>query len=248
MFPLRDNVPRVHVPIALYLLLVLNFAAFIFEQTLDIDTRNLVFYLLGVVPARYFAPQWAEAAGFPVGGVVPFFSYMFLHAGWLHVILNMWSMWIFADNVEDVMGPVRFLAFYVLCGLTALAVHMAFNLYSTAPVLGASGAIAGVMGAYLVLYPHAKVLTLVPIFIFPWFIELPALFFLGVWFLVQFTSGLVEGLAVPGAEPIAWWAHAGGFVAGIALLPLFRRRDRCYYCYNRANKTYEMVRNADAVR
>ena len=154
---------------------------------------------------------------------------MYLHGGFFHFLANMWTMWIFADNIEDVMGPIRFLVFYTFCGLAALGVHMFFNPHSPVPVVGASGAIAGVMGAYFLLYPHSKVLTLIPIFIFPLIVEVPAVVFLGIWFLVQFTSG-VSSLSAQAGQGIAWWAHAGGFVAGMALLWLFRQKDRCKHC------------------
>ena len=147
---------------------------------------------------------------------------LFLHGGWLHIIGNMWFLYIFGDNVEDRFGHGKYLLFYLLCGLAGSLAHLIANAGSTAPTIGASGAIAGVMGAYFILYPHAKVLTLVPIFIFLTMIDVPAPLFLGIWFLLQFLQGLVPST---GAETggVAWWAHIGGFAAGLALAFLLRR-------------------------
>lgn len=228
MFPLYDSVPRVHTPWTVYLLIVANATVFGLLLTLSPAEMQAVFHLYGVVPARFSHPDLALHAGYPAFGLHTFVTYMFLHGGWMHWILNMWMLWIFADNIEDVMGPLRFLAFYLCCGLAALGVHYVANINSVAPVVGASGAIAGVMGAYFLLYPHAKVAVVIPIFFFPLIINVPAVLFLGVWFASQFFSGVLS-LGGPGGG-IAWWAHAGGFVAGMLLLPLFRKKGRCYYC------------------
>jgi membrane associated rhomboid family serine protease len=206
-----------------------NAVLFLYTLSLTPQAQKVFMYIVGVVPARFTHPEWAQQVGFPSGGLFSYFTYMYLHGGFIHFIVNMWTMWIFGDNIEDVMGPFRFLVFYTFCGLGALGVHMLFNPQSTAPVIGASGAIAGVMGAYFLLYPHSKVLTLIPIFIFPLIVEVPAVVYLGIWFLLQFTSG-VSAVASESGQGIAWWAHAGGFVAGMALLWLFRQKDRCKYC------------------
>jgi hypothetical protein len=148
---------------------------------------------------------------------------MFLHGGWMHLIGNMWFMWIFGDNVEDRMGHGGFLVFYLLCGIAASVANMALMPHSHMPTIGASGAIAGVLGAYFLLYPGARILTLIPIFIFIRFVELPAFVFLGFWFVMQFFSGAA---AITGGNTsnVAFWAHVGGFVAGMVLLGLFARR------------------------
>jgi len=229
MIPLKDDIPRVHTPVAVILVILANLGMHFFLSGQPPYVQEVLYRLLGVVPARYAFPDWAAFVGFPAMGAVPFFSYMFLHSGWLHVILNMWMLWIFADNIEDVMGPVRFMVFYLLCGLSALALHMVFNLTESSPIIGASGAVAGVMGAYVMLYPRGKVLTFIPIIIIPYIVRLPAWLFLGIWFLSQIFSGLFERLGAPVAG-IAWWAHVGGFLAGMALVRLFMRRERCYYC------------------
>jgi len=150
---------------------------------------------------------------------------MFLHGGWLHLLGNMWSLWIFGDNVEDRLGHLRYLLFYLLCGVAAACLHVLLNFGSRLPAVGASGAIAGVMGAYFVLYPRARILTLIPLLlIFP-VIEIPAYVFLGAWFFIQFANAFFEFFS--GAKAlagIAWWAHVGGFVAGIVLLRLLGGR------------------------
>jgi membrane associated rhomboid family serine protease len=230
VIPLRDSIPRVHTPWATWAIIACNALAFSWTLSLGPQAREVLFHLLGVVPLRFSEPALAAQVGFPPHGQYAFLTYMFLHGGWLHFLANMWTLWIFADNIEDVMGPLRFLCFYVCSGLAALGVHYVFEMHSPVPVVGASGAIAGVMGAYFLLYPHARVTTLVPLFFIPLIFDLPAVIFLGFWFLSQFFSG-VAGLVAPGqGGGIAWWAHAGGFVAGAVLLPLFRRPGRCRFC------------------
>ena len=142
-------------------------------------------YLYGLVPARYLNPEWAAQVGFP-HSYWPFLTMMFLHGGWIHIIGNMWFLGIFGDNVEDRMGPIRFVGFYLLCGIAAGFVHIITNPQSTVPALGASGAIAGVMAAYVVLYPRARILAVFPIVIYPLFFEVPAVLYIGVWFLLPF--------------------------------------------------------------
>ena len=165
-------------------------------------------------------------------------TYMFLHGGWLHYLLNMWVLWIFSDNVEEALGSGRFVIFYVLCGVLAVAAHILFNWRSTVPVIGASGAIAGVMGAYFRLFPKARVVTLIPIFIFPWIVELPAIVFLGIWFLMQLLSGVAGTLTEGGAATVAFWAHAGGFVAGLFLVR-WMLPPGCQYCFDPRNRRYD---------
>ncbi len=233
MFPLRDNTPTVHTPVMVTVIVVINAAVFLLGQFLTPQGQAYVFHVFGLVPLRITDGAWALARGYPPGILMPLFSHMFLHSSWMHLIGNMWTLWIFGDNIEDVMGPFRFLLFYICCGFCALFVHLLFNFSSPVPVVGASGAIAGVMGAYLILYPHATVVTLIPIFIFPWFVNIPAVLFLGVWFLLQFFNGA----AVSGGGGVAWWAHVGGFVAGIFLLKVFEDTKRCRECYLSGKKT-----------
>lgn len=238
MIPLRDNVPRVSKPVAVSFIIFLNVVAFLYSKMLGPREFFQLVHFFGVVPARFFEPDWATWAGYPQTLGWPFLTYMFLHSGWIHIILNMWMLWIFGDNIEDVTGPGRFVVFYLLCGLAAVGLHMFFEQEAAIPVVGASGAVAGVMGAYIVLYPHGRVVTLIPIIIFPLILSFPSYVFLGVWFLAQIVSGVASH--VREASEIAWWAHVGGFVAGIGLIHFFKRPDQCRYCYNPATKDYDL--------
>jgi membrane associated rhomboid family serine protease len=223
MFPIRDTNPSRHVPFATWGLIAVNIYFFFRELALPPKAAEKMMYLFGLVPARFTDPAWALSAGFPIHTYWPFLTTMFLHGGWLHIIGNMWFLWIFGDNVEDRMGPVRFLAYYLLCGLAAGFVHVITNQASRVPAVGASGAIAGVMAAYLVLFPKARILAVFPLLFWPIFFELPAYLFLGFWFLMQFFSGtlaITTGREVTG---IAWWAHVGGFVTGLSTFWIFLR-------------------------
>ena len=153
---------------------------------------------------------------------------MFLHGGWMHIIGNMWTLWIFGDNVEDRMGPLRFVCFYLLCGLAAGLVHWFTNPDSTLPTVGASGAIAGVLGAYFFLFPYARVIVLIPVLFLPFFFELPALVYLGFWALSQVLSGTLSLVGPREVGGVAWWAHVGGFMAGIVLHFFFVQRGDAY--------------------
>ncbi len=228
MIPVRDTIRARNPPIATWLLILANGVIFLFELMLPPPALEQFFHLFGIVPARFAHPAWAAWVGFPIDDYWPFLTSMFLHGGWMHIIGNMWTLWIFGDNVEDRMGPVRFVIFYLLAGLAAGVVHLLTNPDSTLPTVGASGAIAGVMGAYLFLFPHSRVIVLLPVFFFPLFFELPAVTYLGFWALSQMFSGALS-LAEPGdVGGVAWWAHVGGFVTGIALQFAFVRRGRAY--------------------
>jgi membrane associated rhomboid family serine protease len=221
VIPVRDTVPSRRVPVVTWSLIAVNTLVFLFELSLSPDELEALFYLFGVVPARYSHPEWALAVGFPLDDYWPFVTSLFLHGGWLHLIANMWTLWIFGDNVEDRMGPARFLAFYLLAGIAAGVTHWLFNADSTVPTVGASGAIAGVLGAYFLLFPHARVIALFPVLFFPFFFELPAVVYLLLWFLTQIFSGTLTSLSAGDVGGVAWWAHAGGFVAGAALRWVF---------------------------
>jgi membrane associated rhomboid family serine protease len=228
MIPIQDTIRSRNPPLAVYALIGLNVLVFAFELTLPHGDLDQLFYILGIVPARYTHPQWAEQVGFPIDNYWPFLTSMFLHGGWAHIIGNMWTLWIFGDNIEDRMGPLRFTLFYLICGLIAAVVHWFTNPHSTIPTVGASGAIAGVLGAYLVLYPRARIVVLIPIFFYPLFFEVPAVTYLLFWALSQLYSGALA-LAGPGeVGGVAWWAHVGGFTAGLLLHPLFVRPRRAF--------------------
>lgn len=222
MIPLRDTIPSRSFPLMTLALIVVNVLVFLYELRLGPAlARFLLVY--GFVPDVYFHLSQVEPWNLPVR-FVPMFSSMFLHGGWLHLIGNMWTLWIFGDNVEDRLGRGRYLLGYLVCGLAAAYVHYLTGPRSGIPVVGASGAIAGVMGGYFVLFPRARIVTLLPIFFFIQIVTVPAVVFLALWFLAQLLNGMVASAATFGGG-VAWWAHVGGFVAGAAMiLPLRRRR------------------------
>jgi membrane associated rhomboid family serine protease len=238
VIPLRDNIPRERTPLVTWTIIALNALLFFYELSLPDRVLDAFFHLYGVVPARFTNPSFAAMAGFPEGGLESLVTYMFLHGGWLHFLLNMWVFWVFADNVEDVLGHAGFLAFYVVCGLAALGTHMLFHPSSTVPVIGASGAVAGVMGAYFRLFPHARVVTLIPIVFIPFITELPATAFLGIWFFIQLFSGLFDSLDAVKTGSVAFFAHVGGFVAGYVIMRVVGTR-RCRYCWRPDEGRYE---------
>lgn len=230
MIPLRDTIPSRRIPFVTWSLIGINAVIFLIELGLDDRVLTGLFYLFGIVPARYTHPGWARWVGLPVDDYWPFLTSMFIHGGWGHIIGNMWTLWIFGDNVEDRMGGVRFILFYLTTGIIAGISHWLANPHSTVPTVGASGAIAGVLGAYLVLFPYSTVITMVPVLFWPFFVEIPAVVYLFVWFVSQLFSGTLAWFGPQNSGGIAWWAHAGGFVAGLVLHPLFlppaRRRPR----------------------
>ncbi len=221
MFPIRDTIPSRHRPVGVWILILANALVFLVELGLSDPGLERVFHVFGIVPRRFTDTAWAQTAGFPAHGYAPFLTHMFLHAGWLHFLGNVWTLWIFGDNVEDRMGTVRFLIFYMVCGVVAGLAQMFASADSPIPSIGASGAIAGVMGAYFVLYPRAKVITLVPLFFYPLFFELPAVVYLGLWFWLQLFSGTLSLTQAGQVGGIAFLAHVGGFVAGVVLQRLF---------------------------
>ncbi len=217
MIPIRDNIDSKNHPVVNWLLIIVNSVVFIIE-TAQGDAIGQFFFTYGLVPARYSVPSFSHlfSAGQQAFSLV---SFMFLHGGFFHLLGNMWFLYIFGDNVEDRLGHVRYLVFYLVCGWVSGLTHLYFNLYSQAPTIGASGAIAGVMGAYFILYPRSRIITLIPILFIPLFVELPAAIFLGIWLLFQFLSVTVSASSQAGG--IAWWAHVGGFIFGALALKLF---------------------------
>ena len=226
MIPLRDDQPRYSTPYINSFLIGLNLLIFLFEASLDPDSLQALVDQLGIVPVHLTAFLSGSPKYSFLGIVLPFFTSMFLHGSWMHVIGNMWFLYIFGDNVEDYLGHFQYLVFYFLVGLIAMATQIVVDPYSRVPTLGASGAIAGVLGAYFVLYPRARVLTWFFVFI----IHIPAWVVLGYWFVLQFLSGTATALAYEGRNDsgIAFWAHVGGFVAGVVLIKLFPERQRRY--------------------
>jgi membrane associated rhomboid family serine protease len=221
MIPLRDDIPSAARPITTYLIVAICTAVFLYMLSLGSEPRVEAFILqYGVTPADVTG----RAGTSPVQAYPTIITSMFMHGGWFHLIGNMLYLWIFGDNVEDLMGHAGFAIFYLIAGVAATLTHVFLNAGSTIPLVGASGAIAGVLGAYLVLFPRARILSLVPFGFFSRIMEVPALFFLPVWFLLQFLQGVADIAGTGGG--VAWWAHIGGFVAGIVLVPIFARRRR----------------------
>ncbi len=217
MIPLRDNIPSKNFPIINSLLIGINVVMFGVQLMQGPEPGFYRFvYIYGLVPARYTLQSAAEGFSVFQQGMA-LLSFMFLHGGFWHLAFNMLSLYIFGDNVEDRLGPLRYTVFYLLCGLISGLTHVVLNPHSTVPTIGASGAVAGVMGAYFLLHPGARILTLIPIIIIPWITEIPAFFFIGIWFLIQ-VFNVFKGSA--GASNIAWWAHIGGFVCGMIVLKL----------------------------
>ena len=221
MIPLRDDNPAQRAPIVTRVIIILNVLAFLYQLTLG-DGFNEFIRDWGVVPGRLFASLTGETS-LPVE-LSTLFTAMFLHGNWLHLIGNMWYLWIFGDNVEDRMGHGRFLGFYLAAGVVAAVCHSALIPGSPVPTVGASGAIAGVLGAYAMAFPRARVLTLVPIFFFIQIIPIPAWIVLGIWFVIQFLYGTLT-FGTPGGN-VAWWAHIGGFVFGWIVMATTMRRQR----------------------
>ncbi len=222
MIPLRDTQPSRTVPVVTIAIIAINVAIFLYEVSLDEFSLNYLIMTYGLIPARL--------------DVFTLVTSMFLHGGWLHVIGNMWFLWIFGDNVEDILGRGKFILFYLAVGVAAGVVHVIFNPFSRVPTIGASGAVAGVMGAYILKFPHARVLTLVPIFILFTWIELPAVIVLGFWVIMQVFSGAASiGYSQIEQGGTAWWAHVGGFAVGMILIKLLptkpphRHRPELYW-------------------
>jgi rhomboid family protein len=222
VIPLRDENPAESTPVVTRSLIALNAIAFLYELGLGSSLRDFMM-VWGLVPVRLGAalhgasePLWAAGA--------PLLTSMFLHGGWAHLLGNMWYLAIFGDNVEDRLGRGGYLAFYLAAGLAGGLLHYAFNADSAVPTVGASAAIAGVLGAYLVAFPHARVLTLVPLFPFFQLMALPAVVVLGLWFLFQFVVGALSLAWSAGSGGVAWWGHVGGFAFGALVMALFGRR------------------------
>jgi len=230
MLPIRDDQARFSTPWVNSFLIGLNLLIFLFEATLDRRSLEGLIQQFGVVPA-HLAAFLAGSPRYPLPAIVlPFLTSMFLHGSWMHVLGNMWFLYIFGDNVEDYLGHFKYLVFYLLTGLIAMATQVAIELHSTLPTVGASGAIAGVLGAYFVLYPRARVLTWFFVFV----LWVPAWIILGYWFVLNFLSGTATSLSVQGRNMggVAFWAHVGGFVAGALLVKVFGERSRRYpYAY-----------------
>ncbi|GAB4453634.1 MAG: rhomboid family intramembrane serine protease [Bacteroidia bacterium] len=230
MFPISDTIPSSRFPIMNYTLIFINVVLFLFEVILPPHTLEIFMYHFGLVPARYSNEYFAVEFGLNSNDYWPFFTNMFLHGGWAHLIGNMWTLYIFGDNVEDKMGPIKYLIFYILCGLSASIMHYYINTHSQLPAVGASGAISGVMGAYMLMFPKSRIIFLFVLFFFIDFIQIPAVIYLFFWFLGQLMSGTISLFTLPqNAGGIAFWAHIGGFLAGMLLYKFFLTKEKDSY-------------------
>src|SRR3954462_1490807 len=229
MIPLKNTVPSRYPPVVTWILIATNCLVFLFQNSLSPLELEMFLRDFALIPARYTAGlAYGELT---LGAFVPMFTMMFLHGGWLHLIFNMWTLWLFGPTVEDRLGHGRYLAFYLACGLAASVAHLVFNPTSVIPAVGASGAIAGVLGCYMRLFPLARVIVLVPIIFIPLFFEVPALAFVGIWFIMQLLQGAAEFFTTSSGAGVAWWAHIGGFLAGLALAPILQRPVQTYRAY-----------------
>jgi membrane associated rhomboid family serine protease len=202
-------------------LIAINVALFCYELTLSPERLEQLFHIFGIVPARYSHSGWALPLGLSIGDYLPFLTSMFLHGSWAQLIGNMWALWLFGDGLEDRMGGFRFLLFYLATGEIAALTDWLTNSESTVPNVGASGAIAGVLGGYFFLFPHSRVIAMVPIFFRPYFFELPAVAYLLFWLISQMVGETFAGLRSSDVGGMAFWAHVGGFTAGAVLHRLF---------------------------
>jgi hypothetical protein len=219
MIPIRDTIRSKTIPYVNYSLIALCGAMFLYEVSLGERVESLI-RNYGVTPV--YVSSTLFSGHFALRPLMTLFTSMFLHGGWLHLVGNMLYLYIFGDNVEDRLGHRGYLVFYLIAGVGAALVEVWFQQGSYAPLIGASGAIAGVLGAYFILFPKSRILTLIPLFVFFPVVEISAFFFLGFWFLMQFVEGWFTAEAGASASGgVAWWAHAGGFIAGALLLPFF---------------------------
>jgi membrane associated rhomboid family serine protease len=221
MIPIRDSIRIPRAPVVTYGLILVNAAVFLYQISLPPQASYLLSVEYALVPQRYFDPAWARYYGLSPDNYWPFVTGTFMHGGWLHIILNMWTLYIFGSSLEGRLGRVPFLLFYLACGVAASFAHAWFNQDSSVPALGASGAIAGVTAAYAMTFPRARLLLLIPIVIIPFFFTIPALAFALIWFGIQFLQGAIDLVSPSMGGGIAWWAHIGGFVAGVVLIPFF---------------------------
>lgn len=231
MFPIKNAVPSRYPPVVTWALIAINCAVFLFQISLSPTEQEWFVLTFALIPARYFAASATGYAGATLADYMPFITNTFMHGGWLHLILNMWTLWLFGPTVEDRLGHGRYFAFYLACGICASFAHAVFNPTSVVPALGASGAIAGVLGCYMWFFPLARVVVLVPIIFIPLFYEIPAFLYVGFWFAMNLLQGTSELLTASDAGGVAWWAHIGGFVAGLALGPLLQRSEQNYRRY-----------------
>lgn len=235
MIPIRDTAPRHRFPAVNIALIVLNILIFFYQQMLPPEQLYSFIFTYGTVPANLTGSLLGILKpGFSSGALlaasIPLITANFLHGGWLHLLGNMLYLWIFGDNIEGKLGHLKYLLLYLFMGAASQLFHIFSSPFSTTPLVGASGAIAGVLGAYFILFPHARILTLVPLGFFITFVHLPAVIFLGFWFILQLFNASLQGAAM-GAQAVAWWAHIGGFLIGAGMGLLIRKKIYSQYPY-----------------
>ena len=235
MIPIRDTAPRHRFPAVNIALIVLNILIFFYQQMLPPEQLYSFIFTYGTVPANLTGSLLGILKpGFSSGALlaasIPLITANFLHGGWLHLLGNMLYLWIFGDNIEGKLGHLKYLLLYIFMGAASQLFHILSSPFSTTPLVGASGAIAGVLGAYFILFPHARILTLVPLGFFITFVHLPAVIFLGFWFILQLFNASLQGVAM-GAQAVAWWAHIGGFLVGAGIGLLIKKRIYSEYRY-----------------
>jgi membrane associated rhomboid family serine protease len=222
MFPLKDSIRIPFAPLTTYFLIAINAIVFFYQDSLSARDAYAFSLEYALVPRRYFDPAWGQVHGLSPHDYLPFIAGTFMHGGWWHLILNMWTLFIFGSSLEGRIGRIGFLTFYLVCGVTASVAHAYFNRDSTVPTLGASGAIAGVLGGYALTFPRARITILILIIFIPFFFKIPALGYALIWFAFQFMQGFIDLVSPSMGSGIAWWAHIGGFIAGLILIPLWR--------------------------
>ncbi|HCC33634.1 MAG TPA: rhomboid family intramembrane serine protease [Clostridiales bacterium] len=223
MIPLRDSTRSRTFPAVNVAIILINLAVWLYMLTLSPGEAMRFVFRYGFVPASLAAVDWSAPIAAATAVLPPLVTAMFVHGGWMHVVGNMLYLWVFGDNIEDRLGRARYVAFYLVCGILASLAHTLANPLSDRPAIGASGAVAGVLGAYLLSFPRARILALVPLGFFLHLTEIPAGFFLALWLILQLISGLGALVAVEQVgQLVAWWAHVGGFAAGVVLIVLLR--------------------------
>ncbi|WP_129410060.1 rhomboid family intramembrane serine protease [Marinitoga lauensis] len=229
MFPLRDINPSSKRPVVTIALIIINVIIFLFEVFLPSDLREAFIQYYGFVPAELTKAIVYKSIGYFGVNIFTIFTSMFLHGGFMHIIGNMWALWLFGDNVEDKLGHFKFLIVYFISGFIASFTHYIFNFNSPVAAIGASGAIAGVMGIYFILFPLAKIQTLFIILIFPFFVNIPSFIYIGIWFLSQIFNGVLTLFGPNYGSGVAWWAHIGGFIFGSYIAKKYKEKN--YYTY-----------------
>ncbi len=224
MIPVRDDNPYHNRPYMTWFIILASAAIFVFQMSLSYEELEALVVTYGFIPENLTALIEGDISLLKKV-VTSVFACMFLHGSWVHLLGNMWSLWLFGDNVEDKIGRLNFFFFYIFCGIAATGAHYFFNMNSDFPVIGASGAIAGIMAAYVVMFPLAKIVTLIPILWIPIFFHIPAFIFIGLWFFLQVFLGISELSVIDAAGGVAWWAHVGGFIFGAIFIRLYSKKN-----------------------